>query len=103
MKRVYLKLAVFLCAAVIVGAQEPGPPPPPPPHGFGGPGAFGPGMRQHMKTVTGQPYSADVTTTIDQTLPDGNTIHRVTQGHVARDGQGRVYSLQSFSGGPCAE
>ncbi|HLH05588.1 MAG TPA: hypothetical protein VKX25_22660 [Bryobacteraceae bacterium] len=101
MQRVYLKLALFLCAAVIVGAQEPAPPPPPP-HAFGGPEAFGPGMR-HPKTIAGEPYSANITTTIDQSLPDGNTIHRVTQGFVARDGQGRVYSRQTFTGGPWAQ
>ncbi len=42
-------------------------------------------------------------TTIIQTLADGNTINRVTTGHVARDSQGRTYLQQNISGGPWAQ
>jgi hypothetical protein len=55
------------------------------------------------KVVTGAPYSADVKTSVTQTLSDGNTINRVTTGHVARDSQGRTYFQQNISGGPWAQ
>jgi hypothetical protein len=55
------------------------------------------------KVVTGAPYSADMKTSVTQTLADGNTINRVTTGHVARDSQGRTYFQQNISGGPWAQ
>ena len=98
-------LAGLLCAAcVLLCAQAPGGPGMggPTPHGFaGGPMAFG-GMRPG-KVVTGQPYSADVTNAMQQTLMDGNTIARTTSGHVARDSQGRTYSQETIEGGPWAQ
>jgi hypothetical protein len=101
MKRtITLGAAGLICAVLLLNAQEPGPPPPP--HGMAGGMPFAPGMHGR-KTVTGEPYSADFTNTVDQTLSDGNTIHRVTQGHVARDGQGRTYSQQTFSSGGWAQ
>jgi hypothetical protein len=42
------------------------------------------------KTVTGQPYSAQVTFKHTQTLPDGNLIERTNTAMVYRDGQGRT-------------
>lgn len=107
MKR--LLLTSLICGASVLSAQTegglggvlPGPGGPPPgPGGFaGGPHRPGPGMFPG-KTVAGAPYTADVTTAVDETLSDGNTIHRVTAGHVARDGAGRTYSQQDTAGGP---
>ncbi len=42
------------------------------------------------KTVTGAPFSANVTTQTTQTLADGNTIQHSTTGTFARDSQGRT-------------
>ncbi len=42
------------------------------------------------KTVTGAPFSANVSTQTTQTLADGNTIQHSTTGTFARDSQGRT-------------
>ena len=42
------------------------------------------------KTVTGAPFSANVSTQTTQTLADGNTIQHSTTGTIARDSQGRT-------------
>ena len=42
------------------------------------------------KTVTGAPFSAEVSTQSTQTLADGNTIQHSTTGTFARDSQGRT-------------
>lgn len=42
--------------------------------------------------VPGQPFSADVVEETDQTLSDGNHIHRETHGRFFRDSQGRTRS-----------
>jgi hypothetical protein len=42
------------------------------------------------KVVKGAPYSAEVTTEMNQTLADGNVITRKTTGRVYRDGEGRT-------------
>ena len=42
------------------------------------------------KTVTGAPFSANVSTQSTQTLADGNTIQHSTTGTFARDSQGRT-------------
>jgi hypothetical protein len=82
------------CAALPVAAQFGGPPP----RGFIG----GPGHREFAshKVVKGTPYSAMVTNTVIQHLPDGNTIQRTTTGQVARDSQGRTYEQETINGGP---
>ena len=96
-------------ASAQTGGPEAGPPPPPvglgPPPGAMGPGPAGMGpmaMGMRGKVVTGAPYSADVHTSMTQTLADGNTISRVGTGHVARDSQGRTYFQQNISVGPWA-
>ena len=98
-------LTLALVPAFLYG-QNGGPPSGPPP-GRGGPGRFGrmaPGMGgAPWKTVTGAPYSADVSDQTVQTLPDGNTIQRSTSGHVARDSQGRTYSQETITGGPLGQ
>ena len=67
----------------------------------GGPGGgFGP--RGH-KVVTGAPYSADMNLTRTQTLPDGNVIQHTTTGKVARDAEGRTYSMETSTGGPLGQ
>lgn len=42
------------------------------------------------KTITGAPFSANVSTQTTQTLADGNTIQHSTTGTFARDSQGRT-------------
>jgi hypothetical protein len=104
MKRISLSAVAILSGCVGIVAQIPGTASGPPSRGFGahGPGSSGMEMRTG-KVVTGLPYSADVKTTVTQTLADGNTISRVTTGHVARDSQGRTYLQQNISGGPWAQ
>ncbi|MGA2324778.1 MAG: hypothetical protein ABSH05_00685 [Bryobacteraceae bacterium] len=48
--------------------------------------------------VRGAPYSAQAVTEVNQTLGDGNKIHRVITGAVYRDGQGRTRN-ESVPGG----
>jgi hypothetical protein len=89
---------VCLCIATLVGHAAPQTPPPGPPPGprlggmmgpFGG--GFGGLMRPGMaEVVTGAPYSAQATTEITQTLPDGNHIVRKVTASVYRDSAGRV-------------
>jgi hypothetical protein len=89
----------FLIASAAVYAQmgpPPGMPPGGPPRRAFGPGAFGP---HPGKTVTGAPYSADVTNSLVRNLADGNSIQRTTTGHVARDNDGRTYSQETITGG----
>jgi hypothetical protein len=56
--------------------------------GFGPPGGFGPGMG---KVVTGEPYTATVTTTSIEKLANGTTITHSSTITEARDSQGRTY------------
>jgi hypothetical protein len=94
MIRLFALVMVLASLAAIAGAQnEPAPPPPPP----------GPGMMMHGpgvgffheeigddKIVTGAPMTVVLTTSRDQSLSDGNTIHNGHQATVYRDSQGRV-------------
>jgi len=81
-----------------VAQSEPAPPPPPPGgpgmmitmHGPGGGAFFHEEIGEGHKIVTGAPMTAVITTTRDQTLSDGNTIHNENQTTVYRDSQGRV-------------
>ncbi len=99
MRKVTARILPALFAAATIYAQ--GPPPPGGPHGFHmGMGPGGPGMH---KVVTGAPFSADVTDSINQTLSDGNTIQHTTTGHIARDAQGRTYMQHTINGGPLAQ
>ncbi len=93
--------AALLITAVLY-AQDGGPPPLPG-GGMMGAGPFGHGgFGGRAKVITGAPYSADVSNQSVQTLTDGNTITRTTNGHVARDSQGRTYSQETITGGPFA-
>jgi hypothetical protein len=55
------------------------------------------------KTVVGAPYSADVTSTRVETLSDGNTIQQTVTGKVARDSEGRTYSMETSTNGPLGQ
>lgn len=100
MKNFLVLSVISVCTALYGQAPPPGPPGPPM-HGMGmGPHEFGMWMRG--KVVTGAPYTADVTDTMNQTLADGNTIQRTTTGKVARDSQGRTYMQETITGGPLA-
>ena len=48
------------------------------------------GGRMGGRTVKGAPYSAEVVTESNQSLPDGNVISRKTSGAIYRDGEGRM-------------
>lgn len=48
-------------------------------------------------TVKNSPFSAEVITQYDRTLPNGNHIHRETHGKVFRDSQGRVRTETDFT------
>ncbi|HXW56337.1 MAG TPA: hypothetical protein VEJ67_11345 [Candidatus Cybelea sp.] len=54
------------------------------------------------KTVTGAPFTANVSTEVSRKLADGNTINRTTSGSVARDSQGRVRRDMSVVGAALA-
>ena len=93
---------LLLAAAVGVSAQGgPGPGGPAAPGGFRGrgPGPIGPddalgfvGFEAGLfgKTVTGAPFTADISTETVQILPDGNRIDNKTTGTLARDSSGRT-------------
>ena len=100
MKLNRFSIVMAMLSASMALAQGPGPGGPPRgPGGPGGPHAGGFGMPHQRKLVTGAPYSADVTTTMTRTLADSNTIQHTTTGQVARDSQGRTYSMETVTGG----
>lgn len=91
--------AVLLAVAITAGAQ--GGPGGPSRGGFRGrgPGPIGPddalgfvGFEAGLfgKTVTGAPFTADVSTETIRILPDGNRIDNKTTGTLARDSSGRT-------------
>jgi hypothetical protein len=89
---------VWLAGAVLAlsgaaYAQAPEAPPPGPPPGFhhGWPMEFGRfEMGFDRKTVTGAPYSAQVSVQTSNTLGDGTHVTQQSAGAVYRDSQGRV-------------
>jgi hypothetical protein len=64
----------------------------PPPVGERGAMALGPGMDVQFatKVVKGAPFSAQAVTEINQTLSDGNQIHRTASSALCRDSEGRT-------------
>ena len=80
MKTVLALVAVGMCAAVVVEAQEPM--------------TFNYEVQARVpleaRTLKGAPYSAEVVTDHTQSLPDGNRIVEHTSGRVYRDKEGRV-------------
>lgn len=104
MNRTLSTLLVFVSVAFLalaMTAQEPGPPPPPP---AGGPGHMmemhGPGSEPgEGKTVTGIPLTAQIVTTHENTLADGNHISRTSQTTLYRDSQGRVRREMTIDAG----
>ena len=101
-----MKLTNSILIVLLTGAAVLAQGPPPHGGGFGRPMAGGPGggfgPRGH-KLVTGAPYSADMNLTRTQTLPDGNVIQHTTTGKVARDAEGRTYSMETSTGGPLGQ
>jgi len=99
-----MKMKNCILIGLVAGAAVLAQGPPPGGHGFGmGPGP-GPGFGPHGgKVVTGAPYSADMSMTRLETLQDGNTIQQTATGKVARDSQGRTYSLETSNGGPLGQ
>ena len=79
----------FLCALLCLGTA----------YGQGrrGPGFGGPGLRildaqpgRPGQIVKGAPYTADGSTEVTQSLPDGNKIHQLSSEKVYRDSEGRT-------------
>jgi hypothetical protein len=87
-----LSVASIMLIAAAVGwsqTRDTEAPPPPPPEGqfffvHGGP------MFEAVKPVTSEPFSAQATTQITQTLADGNQINRTETAQIARDSSGRT-------------
>jgi hypothetical protein len=97
----HLLLTGFLvCSVAGARAQGPGNPPP---H-FGGPMELMGFEGMHGgKLVKGVPFSAQSSAETTQTLQDGTTIHRIAQGAVYRDSEGRSRHEMTVSGfGPLA-
>lgn len=96
-----------LAAEVFPQSSTTAPQGPPPRGGFGRRGPGGPmdgtfafeDLVGHFggKTVTGAPFSAQVTTESVQTLADGNTIYRKSTGTIARDNAGRARREMSLA------
>ena len=94
---------VMLLTTAAVLAQGP---PPGGGRGFGGRMAGGPGFGPHAharKVLSGAPYTADLNVTQTRTLADGNVIQHTMSGKVARDASGRIYSMQTSTGGPLGQ
>jgi len=98
-KQAMIGTMILLVGTLALCAQEATlPPPPPPPDAMGGNMFFarmeggGPGG----KIVTGAPYSAQAITETNQTLSDGNQIHRTMTATVYRDSQGRTRREQTM-------
>lgn len=92
-------LALLFGAATIGTGAQGSPAGPPPGRGFRGPGPMGPedalgfvGFEGGLfgKTVTGAPFTADVSTETTEVLSDGNRIDNKTSGTLARDSEGRT-------------
>ncbi|HEY6465780.1 MAG TPA: hypothetical protein VIY69_07305 [Candidatus Acidoferrales bacterium] len=92
-------LALLFGAATISTSAQGGSAGPPPGRGFRGPGPMGPddalgfvGFEGGLfgKTVTGAPFTADVSTETSEVLSDGNRIDNKTTGTLARDSEGRT-------------
>lgn len=80
-------LALLVSGIGLIGQE----PPPPPPHAMAvRPGMFGAELQFSHKLVKGAPFSAQAVTEINQTLSDGNQIHRTSTASLYRDSQGRT-------------
>lgn len=98
-----MKLKNYVLISLVTGAAVLAQGPPPGGRGFGM-GGPGPGFGPHGgKVVAGAPYKANVSMTRVETLADGNTIQQTATGTVARDSQGRTYSLETSNGGPLGQ
>jgi hypothetical protein len=92
-----LLLITGMCFFTAAASAQGGPPGPHPMGwGLGGPGGFSDwGL---AKVVTGEPYTAQAITTMQQTLSDGTTITRKVTASIARDSDGRTMRSQVMSG-----
>lgn len=90
---------VMLFGAIGSFAQEPLPSPPPS-GSAGGDVFFFNRMEEaySAKVVKGAPYSAQAITEMNQTLSDGNQIHRQTTATLYRDSEGRTRREQALGG-----
>lgn len=92
------ELTILVMSAAVALAQGPGPrgggPGGP---GFGGPGGFGRGAEIGGRIVTGAPYTAVETLTIQEKYADGNSINTSRTTQRARDGQGRTWSSETVA------
>ncbi|HUA60591.1 MAG TPA: hypothetical protein VML19_17640 [Verrucomicrobiae bacterium] len=84
---------LLLCGAA--WAQNPNPPQG---RGRGGARFLGAEAGVPGPVVKNAPYSAEITTEISQSLPDGNRIHEVSPSRVFRDSEGRARREQSLAG-----
>jgi hypothetical protein len=91
----------FASAAPEFAGPLPLPPPDPQGGAAGGVAFVGPDGQNNItfvgfqaglgnQVVTGAPYTAQITSEFEQTLPDGNKIDRKTTTTIYRDGQGRT-------------
>lgn len=97
-----LLLTAGVCFFTAAAPAQSGPGGPPPRGRWGGPG-FGPGpggfgFHGPAKVVTGEPYTAQAVTTMQQTLPNGTTITRTITASIARDSEGRTMRSQTLGG-----
>lgn len=90
---------VMLFGAIGSFAQEPLPSPPPS-GGASGDFFFFNRMEEAYspKVVKGSPYSAQAITEMNQTLSDGNQIHRQTTATLYRDSEGRTRREETLGG-----
>jgi hypothetical protein len=95
-----LLMIAGICFFTPTAPAQGGPGGPHPRGRWGGPG-FGPGaFGSHgaAKVVTGEPYSAQAVTTMEQTLSNGTTITRTITATIARDSEGRTMRSQTMGG-----
>jgi hypothetical protein len=89
---------LFLCAAVVLAQQGPGPGARMM-QGPGGPGGFGGRGAEMMggRVVAGAPFTGTEVLTIQEKFADGNSVNTTTTALKARDSQGRTYTSETIT------